>query len=84
DTLWLEVSQYPELIAQFSSGNQTRIKQGLTAKAPLEGWHYGPKEIVKKFQIHHRVAIEYGGSVYDIDNLRIVTPRLHDEIHYRR
>ncbi|HFO3609777.1 TPA: HNH endonuclease signature motif containing protein, partial [Escherichia coli] len=84
DTLWLEVSQYPELIAQFSSGNQTRIKQGLTAKAPLEGWRYGPKEIVKKFQIHHRVAIEYGGSVYDIDNLRIVTPRLHDEIHYRR
>ncbi len=26
----------------------------------------------------------YGGGVYDIDNLRIVTPRLHDEIHYRR
>ncbi|HHR5064668.1 TPA: hypothetical protein ACS5OG_005148, partial [Escherichia coli] len=25
------MSQYPELIAQFSSGNQTRIKQGLTA-----------------------------------------------------
>ncbi|WP_404854877.1 hypothetical protein [Escherichia coli] len=23
------MSQYPELIAQFSSGNQTRIKQGL-------------------------------------------------------
>ena len=84
EALWLEVSQYPELIAQFSSGNQTRIKQGLTAKAPIDGWHYGPKEIVKKFQIHHRVAIEYGGSVYDIDNLRIVTPRLHDEIHYRR
>ncbi|EPJ3335004.1 S-type pyocin domain-containing protein, partial [Escherichia coli] len=37
DTLWLEVSQYPELIAQFSTGNQTRIKQGLIAKAPLEG-----------------------------------------------
>ncbi|MEN2734787.1 hypothetical protein WBU86_09955 [Escherichia coli] len=41
------MSQYPELIAQFSSGNQTRIKQGLIAKAPLEGWHYGTKEIVK-------------------------------------
>ncbi|XNM54256.1 hypothetical protein ACLK2I_00625 [Escherichia coli] len=26
--------------------------------------------------------MEYGGSVYDIDNLRIA--RLHDEIHYRR
>ncbi|WP_333780576.1 hypothetical protein, partial [Escherichia coli] len=52
------MSQYPELIAQFSSGNQTRIKQGLIAKAPLEGWHYGTKEIVKKFHIYHRVAIE--------------------------
>ncbi|HIE6756573.1 TPA: HNH endonuclease, partial [Escherichia coli] len=27
------MSQYPELIAQFSTGNQTRIKQGLIAKA---------------------------------------------------
>ena len=64
------MSQYPELIAQFSSGNQTRIKQGLTAKAPLEGWHYGPKEIVKKFHMYHCVAIEYSGEIYDIDNLR--------------
>ncbi|ENS3278772.1 hypothetical protein ACEZ6V_004180, partial [Escherichia coli] len=50
--------------------NQTRIKQGLTAKAPLEGWHYGPKEIVKEFHMYHCVAIEYGGEIYDIDNLR--------------
>ncbi|WP_123378180.1 bacteriocin immunity protein [Escherichia coli] len=64
------MSQYPELIAQFSSGNQTRIKQGLIAKAPLEGWHYGTKEIVKKFHMYHRVAIEYSGGIYDIDNLR--------------
>ncbi|ENU4541683.1 hypothetical protein ACFH3U_003381 [Escherichia coli] len=39
-------------------------------KAPLEGWHYGTKEIVKKFHIYHRVAIEYSGGIYDIDNLR--------------
>ncbi|WP_349816071.1 HNH endonuclease signature motif containing protein, partial [Escherichia coli] len=49
-----------------------------------EGHYIGPKETLKKFQIHHFIAIEYGGGVYDIDNLRIVTPRLHDEIHYRR
>ncbi|WP_432442359.1 hypothetical protein [Escherichia coli] len=41
------MSQYPELIAQFSTGNQTRIKQGLIAKAPLEGWYYGSKEMLK-------------------------------------
>ncbi|HFN4019770.1 TPA: HNH endonuclease [Escherichia coli] len=62
------MSQYPELIAQFSTGNKTRIKQGLIAKAPLEGWHYGSKEIVKEFHIYHSVAIECGGEIYDIDN----------------
>ncbi|HAX8915753.1 TPA: HNH endonuclease [Escherichia coli] len=62
------MSQYPELIAQFSTGNQTRIKQGLIAKAPLEGWHYGSKEIVKEFHIYHSVVIECGGEIYDIDN----------------
>ncbi|BBU86658.1 HNH endonuclease [Escherichia coli] len=69
------MSQYPELIAQFSTGNQTRIKQGLIAKAPLEGWHYGSKEIVKEFHIYHSAfhmiltqAIECGGEIYDIDN----------------
>ncbi|EAN1669099.1 HNH endonuclease, partial [Salmonella enterica] len=30
------------------------------------------------------VPIKDGGGVYDMDNLRIVTPKLHDEIHYRR
>ena len=48
------------------------------------GIYHGRNEIVKKFQIHHVVAIEHGGGVYDIDNFKIVTPRLHDEIHYRR
>ncbi|WP_413775065.1 HNH endonuclease [Escherichia coli] len=56
------------MIAQFSTGNQTRIKQGLIEKAPLEGWHYGSKEIVKEFHIYHSVAIECGGEIYDIDN----------------
>lgn len=84
ETLWLEVSKDPVLMEQFTISNQSRIQQGLTARVPAEGYYYGPKEIVKKFQIHHLVAIEHGGRVYDIDNLRIVTPRLHDEIHYRR
>ncbi|MEH4906468.1 hypothetical protein PO403_21355, partial [Escherichia coli] len=28
------------------------------------------QEIVKKFHMYHRVAIEYSGGIYDIDNLR--------------
>lgn len=84
EALWLEVSKDSVLLAQFIKSNQNNVSQGYSPYVPEEGYYYGPNEIVKKFQIHHRVAIEYGGSVYDIDNLRIVTPRLHDEIHYRR
>lgn len=84
EALWLEVSKDPDLMEQFIKSNQNNVSQGYTPYVPEEGYYYGPNEIVKKFQIHHVVAIGQGGEVYDIDNLRIVTPRLHDEIHYRR
>lgn len=84
EALWLEVSKAPVLMEQFIKSNQNSISQGYTPYVPEEGYYYGPNEIVKKFQIHHVVAIGQGGEVYDIDNLRIVTPRLHDEMHYRR
>lgn len=84
EALWLEVSKDPVLMGQFIKSNQNNVSQGYTPYVPEEGYYYGPNEIVKKFQIHHAVAIGQGGEVYDIDNLRIVTPRLHDEIHYRR
>ncbi|ENO1935658.1 type VI secretion system tube protein Hcp [Escherichia coli] len=84
EALWLEVSKDSVLLAQFIKSNQNNVSQGYSPYVPEEGDYYGPNEIVKKFQIHHVVAIEHGGGVYDIDNFRIVTPRLHDEIHYRR
>lgn len=84
EALWLEVSKDSVLLAQFIKSNQNNVSQGYSPYVPEEGYYYGPNEIVKKFQIHHVVAIEHGGGVYDIDNFKIVTPRLHDEIHYRR
>ncbi|WP_367280639.1 HNH endonuclease signature motif containing protein [Pseudomonas sp.] len=33
------------------------------------------------FEIHHSIRIADGGGVYDIDNLVVVTPNLHIEIH---
>jgi len=40
---------------------------------------YGKK---KSFELHHVVPISEGGEVYDIDNLRVVTPAAHHKIHY--
>ena len=84
EALWLEISQDPELMAQFKERNKDALNQAHAPYTSKEGYYYGPKRILNKFQIHHRIAIENGGEVYNIDNLRIVTPRLHDEIHYRR
>ncbi|EGU7152026.1 type VI secretion system tip protein VgrG [Salmonella enterica] len=84
EDLWEEISNDPKLMAQFGEDNQERISNGLAPWVPSDGYYHGPNEVVKKFQIHHDQAIEDGGGVYDLDNLRIVTPRLHDEIHYRR
>jgi len=30
--------------------------------------------------LHHKTPINQGGSVYDVDNLYIVTPKYHKEI----
>lgn len=84
EDFWHEVSRDPVLVEQFEARNQANIRGGSTPWSPNAGYYYGPNMIVKKFQIHHHVAIGQGGEVYDLDNLRIVTPRLHDEIHYRR
>ncbi|MGC3112251.1 HNH endonuclease signature motif containing protein [Pseudomonas aeruginosa] len=40
--------------------------------------HLGSKE---KFEIHHVVPLESGGALFNIDNLVIVTPKRHSEIH---
>lgn len=84
EELWLEVSKDPVLMEQFTEDNQDKLSRGRAPFSSKDGYYFGPKEIVRRFHIHHDTAIEHGGSVYDIDNMRIVTPRLHDEIHYRR
>ncbi|EHM2230484.1 type VI secretion system tube protein TssD [Salmonella bongori] len=84
EALWLEVSKDPVLMEQFIKSNLDALRRGRSPFTSAEGYYYGPNEIINKYQIHHLVAIEHGGGVYDIDNLRIVTPLLHDDIHYRR
>lgn len=77
EAFWLAVAEYPELLAQFDRGNQTSIKAG---NAPFAI----PEEQVgkrKRFEIHHVINIQHGGIVYDIDNLRVNTPRNHIGLH---
>ncbi|WP_256661284.1 S-type pyocin domain-containing protein [Pseudomonas sp. DTU12.3] len=76
---WKAVANDAFLIEQFSRFNKFDIKRGLSPTAS------GSERIGGKIKldIHHIEPIFDGGSVYDVDNLRILTPKQHIETHSR-
>lgn len=77
---WLEVSKDLALSNQFKRGNAGNIKVG-KAPAPRECEQVGGKV---KYEIHHIKPLGQGGEVYDVDNMRVTTPRRHIDIHSNR
>ncbi|ECJ2224818.1 colicin [Salmonella enterica] len=74
---WEEVSKDLELSKQFKNQNKTNIQKG---KAPFarKKDQAGGRE---RFELHHNKPISQDGGVYDMDNLRITTPKRHIDIH---
>ncbi|EHN9682134.1 S-type pyocin domain-containing protein [Salmonella enterica subsp. enterica serovar Enteritidis] len=74
---WEEVSKDPELSKQFNRGNRDRMKAG---KAPKTR----NNDVSGKrtsFELHHDKPISQDGGVYDLDNIRVTTPKRHIDIH---
>lgn len=74
---WKAVSNDELLNGQFTKLRQMDMKQGL---APTTF----PQDQVGrriKYEIHHIIPIGEGGEVYDMDNLQIMTPKSHIQIH---
>ena len=70
---WQAVRDDPELFDQFNSDAQDRLMSG-NAPAVRDRESVGTRGV---FEIHHVERITDGGAVYDIDNLRINTPKNH-------
>jgi hypothetical protein len=77
---WKAVANDEFLIDQFTQLNKIDVRDGLSPSA-LPSEQVGGR---KKFEIHHIKPISEGGAVYDIDNLRILTPKQHIETHSRK
>ncbi|MBV4535741.1 S-type pyocin domain-containing protein [Pseudomonas urmiensis] len=75
--IWLAVSEDPILLSQFNRGNQIRLRAGRSPRA-LRSEQIGGRKV---FEIHHLTPIGTGGDVYNNDNLKITTPKLHIQIH---
>ncbi|MGX5089354.1 HNH endonuclease signature motif containing protein [Enterobacter sp. UPMP2052] len=72
-----EVSKDPALSKQFTVSNRSRMAAGKAPKArKLDA--SGKRT---SFEIHHINEISKGGDVYNIDNLRVMTPKRHVDIH---
>ncbi|WP_180272508.1 S-type pyocin domain-containing protein [Yersinia bercovieri] len=80
EAFWVAVGHDPELVGQFNIVNKVEM---INYRAP-----YPPAiEKVdgrKKYEIHHIKFIKNGGEVYNVDNLRVMTPKLHVSIHSKK
>jgi hypothetical protein len=75
--LWTAVSKSPVLKGQFTDNNVDRMQQGYAPKARYRD-RAGKRG---SFELHHLGEVAQGGNVYDVDNLSVVTPKRHIDIH---
>lgn len=78
EALWKAVANDPELAKQFSSVNMGRMKKNGYAPYATPSEQVGEKS---KYELHHVIFLKDDGALYDMDNLRVVTPREHDALH---
>lgn len=75
--VWQEVGKDPSLNKQFKLQNQANLKK---SKSPFvrKSERVGER---KRYELHHLKRIKDDGAVYDVDNIRVMTPKRHIDIH---
>ncbi len=74
---WTTVGNDPELLSQFKASNQSFLLNGNSPFAPKTERNGGNA----RYELHHIEHIQHGGAVFDVDNLCVMTPKRHVEIH---
>uniref|UniRef100_UPI0030DBD904 S-type pyocin domain-containing protein n=1 Tax=Pseudomonas sp. RA_35y_Pfl2_P32 TaxID=3088705 RepID=UPI0030DBD904 len=65
------------LVEQFTDNNVDRMREGKAPKARYRD-RAGKRG---SFELHHADEVSKGGKVYDVDNLSVVPPKHHIDIH---
>jgi hypothetical protein len=74
---WKAVAVDSEFGRQFNSENTDRMYDGFSPKTRRQD-HVGKR---RAFELHHIDLVSEGGAVYNVDNLRVTTPKNHIDIH---
>jgi len=76
---WNAVGEDEVLTRQFNASNVARLKKGYSPRVRAEQ-SVGGRTV---YELHHQVPLSKGGELYNLDNIRVTTPKLHIEIHRR-
>ena len=77
EAFWVEITKNPVFSAQFIGPNLVRMRAGKAAKT-RENDAMGKRSV---FEIHHVHEVAKGGDIYNVENMRILTPKRHIDIH---
>ena len=77
ETFWKAVASDPELAKQFILTNRDRMITGKAAKS-RKADAVGKRS---SFELHHIDEVAKGGDIYNIENIRVLTPKRHIDIH---
>ena len=77
EAFWVEIAKDSELSEQFIVSNRARMNMGKAPKARRDD-AVGKRST---FEIHHVQEIAKGGDVYNIENMMVLTPKRHMDIH---
>lgn len=75
EAFWKSVSN-SNYSQEFNTSNINRMKNGKAPFAPSSEAYKGQK----KYILHHKQPIGKGGEVYNLDNLLVVSPKMHQQI----
>ena len=75
-TIWKTVAADKTLHGPFVRRDLKAMRKGKAPKVD-DSQSLGR---LQSYVLHHRTPIQHGGGVYDLDNLAIVTPRLHKDV----
>ncbi|WP_313683188.1 S-type pyocin domain-containing protein [Pantoea sp.] len=74
---WQEVAADPELAAQFTAQNVGRMRKGSAPRVSMKEGVGGRRS----FELHHTELISLGGEVYNVENIKVMTPKHHINTH---
>jgi hypothetical protein len=77
EAFWVAVSADAALSSQFNDNNRSRMAEGLAPRARFIDT-VGKR---RSFELHHETPISKGGEVYNVDNIRAMTPKHHIDTH---